>query len=132
MGGRQTATTSLIVAPERVTGQVSARGRTALSSVRWTLTVIPLAVGTIQGETMKYVVANASGRILKPDASRASEAINWARNRIQGESSVHKVPEIIRVSGDDPDEVLLVADEETAKIDGWWKGRSGSVGRTGV
>lgn len=68
---------------------------------------------------MKYVVANSKGEILIPDASRASEAINWARNKVSGECSVRKIPEVIRVVGGD--EEFFVADEETAKIDNWWK-----------
>jgi len=68
---------------------------------------------------MKYLVANAKGRILHDDASRASDAINWARNRIRGASSVRKIPEIIRVVGEDSDQVLLVADEDTARQNGW-------------
>ena len=63
---------------------------------------------------MKYVVADSQGRILKTDASRCSEAVNWARNRLTGSSSVSKVPEVLKVVGEDSDEVLLVADEHTA------------------
>lgn len=69
---------------------------------------------------MKYVVANSKGKILVPDASRASEAINWARNRAGGTCSVRKIPEVIRVVGEN-DEVFFVADENTAKVDDWWR-----------
>lgn len=68
---------------------------------------------------MKYVVANSRGEILNGDASRASEAINWARNNLPGQTSVRKVPEIFKIVGEDPDDVLLVADVETAQQQGW-------------
>lgn len=68
---------------------------------------------------MKYVVADSKGRIVKSGAHRSSEAINWARARVHGETSVRKVPEIIKIVGTDPDDFLLVADEETAKQNGW-------------
>lgn len=69
---------------------------------------------------MKYVVANANGIILNDDASRQSDAVNWARNRVGGETTVKKIPEIIKIAAvEGRSEVLMVTDEDTARMNGW-------------
>lgn len=68
---------------------------------------------------MKYVVADANGRILKDDAVRTSEAINWARSRIKGSTSVRKAPEIIKVVGASPEQEMFITDVDTARSNGW-------------
>lgn len=68
---------------------------------------------------MKYVVADSKGRILKDDAARTSDAINWARSQMRGSTSVRKNPEIIKVVGSAPDQEMFITDVDTARSNGW-------------